>query len=388
MRRIVVVGSSLAGLRAAQTLESRLEGRRHTDLTVVTESAHFVYRPLLAHLLSDRLDGTALSIPIIDLLDTSTDVVVERIYEIDCDGREIVGENRDIPFDYLVLAPRAVVHWQGQPGWRQHAQSFETPGDAADIRQMLQPERQERRRDPGRIVVIGSGPNGIELAGQLQAALAYRAEQTIADTAITIVDRAEVPLPEHPSELRQACWSSLRERDVNFRGDASVVDVRPGGIALDGGEELSASSPLPKSIFWCGGTRPPQFVVSSDFSLANGRRGNVSVDETLAVRNEEGIYVAGVTAGPPESLPTNPESLLQQGRAAAENLLANLSGRTPLALQLDEPTWSLSLGSNKAAAYRHGAVATGNAAATLHRLRHASLIPGALQKVGLLGNWG
>jgi NADH dehydrogenase len=387
MRRIVVVGSGLAGLRAARTLESRLEGRRHTELTVVTESTHFVYRPLLAHLLSKQLDSTALSITLGDLLDPSTEVVVEQVQKIDRDARSIVGEEGTIPFDYLVLAPRAAVDWQGHTSWRRHAQPFETPDDAADILQMLSPERFEHGDAPGRIVIIGSGPNGIELAGQLQASFFSRADGMLAGTEITVVDSAEVPLPNHPSELRQACWSYLRERGVGFRGNASVVDIRPGSIALDNGNELSAISPLPKSVFWCGGIRPPQFVCASDFSSDAGRPGQVSVDETLAVRNETGIYAAGVTAAPPDSLPTNPESLLQQGRAAAENLLADLSGRTPLSVQLDAPTWSISLGPDKAAAYRHGAVVTGGAAETLHRLRHTSLIPGLLQKVGLLGTW-
>ncbi len=383
MRQIAVLGAGFAGLRATHTLEKRLESRRHTSLTLVAPSTHFLYRPLLAPVVSGQLEPSSISIPLADLVDESTDLVVDRIDRIDLDERRIVGEDGEVPFDYLLVAPAPVVDWRGRPEWSEHAQPFETPGDAADIRRMVHPP--DSNSAPDRLIVVGAGPNGVELAGQLHTALRTDGTAESIPPEILLADRAEIPLPDHPVELRRACWEYLRLRGVEFAGEATVSDIRDRQLHLEDVRSLPTDPGSGTAIFWCGGNRAPDFVDSS--SLPTDERGRLRVDETLAATSSRGIYAAGAAASEPRQHSSTPGVVGRLGRFAAENLLADLSGRTPVAPQLDEPTWTIALGTDEAAVYRNGAVVTGQAGAALHRLVHTSLIPGAAKKVSLLGEW-
>ena len=394
MRRIVVLGSGLASIRATSALETQLEGRRHIELSLVSESTHFVYRPLLPHVVSGALETTSLSVPLKAVCQSSTDVVVDRIRHIDPDDRVIAGEERDIPFDYLIIAPGAVADWGDHPDWRTVADPFQTIGDAADIRQSLA----EAGRGPNRpamtgetdaesterLVVIGAGPNGVELASELRSAVDRGTAAESPRPEIVLVDRADVPLPDLPKPFRDACRDHLHDIGVRFVGGSEVVDCREDGVTLEGGESIRAASRLETSVFWCGGTRPPEYV-TDDFAVDDA--GRVRTDEFLGVNDHYGIYAAGSVAAPPELPPTSAGATARQGETAAGNLLADLSGRTPSRLRIDEPSWPLSLGPDAAAVYRNGTVVAGAAGWALYRLIHTSLIPGAFKKVGLVGAW-
>lgn len=395
MRRIAVLGSGLAGICATTALETQLEGRRHIELTHVSETTHFVYRPLLPHVVSGTLETTALSVPLDDVFESSTDIVVERIRHVDPDDRVIAGQDRDIPFDYLIIAPPMVVDWGGNPTWRETAHPFQTLGDAADIRRTLaeaplaDPAPVSRSpEDDGRdeqIVVVGAGPNGLELASELEWALARTDHSEGHVPNIVLVDRNDELLADWPTPMQKACRADLSDRGIRLLGGLEVVDCRDDGLELADGEHVRAESRLESSLFWCGGVRPPSFLRADD--IVHDDTGRVAVDDDLSVPDHYGLYAAGPVASPPTVVPSSPGAAAEQGRRAAGNLLAELSGRTPNPFEINDPTWALSLGPDAAAVYRQGALVDGPAGWALYRLLHTSLIPSALKKVGLLGAW-
>lgn len=372
MRRIVVVGSGIGALEAAKELEKHLEGRQRIDLSFVVQSNHFVYRPLLPHVVSGSLDTPSLSIPFRDLVAGETNLVVDRPSRIDIDNRQVVCDQHRLPFDYLVYSPEAVVDWGDCDTCRQFAQPLHTVGDAADLRQAV------RARDElaATYLVIGAGPSGVELACQLQYALDATSDD---DRRVVLLERSEQLLPDVPESVRLACRDHLETAGVEFKSECAVRSCGPDGVELADESLVEATCSV-----WCGGRRMPDLARRSD--LPTDDLGRVRVDETLRAVDAPGVYAVGEAVSPSMSS-SQADVVASQGKTAAKNVVADLSGRAPHEWAREGTKWLISLGPGEAVVYHNGAVISGAAGWSLYQFAHLSLIPGAAKKFGLAGAW-
>ena len=158
MGRVVVVGASLAGMRAAETLRS--EGFTGT-LTVVGDEAHAPYDrpPLSKQVLTGEWDVDRIALP--SGAKAELDLTWERgvaATGLDLATREVaLADGRTLPFDGLVIATGAAARWipgtQSVPG----VFTLRTLDDALAVSRALD-------AGVGRVVVVGAGFIGAEVA--------------------------------------------------------------------------------------------------------------------------------------------------------------------------------------------------------------------------------
>lgn len=396
MRRVVVLGTGFAGFHAARRLEETIEGRPHVELTLVGEEASFVYTPLLTQIVSGRLKRSSITFPLANAFAETTTLVREHVSDVDLESRKLLTQERSIPYDYLILAPGSRVDWRSAPECEGRISTFEDADDAAslraDVRTRLDADRADARNDDstpaGRFcAVVGAGPTGVELAAALATALREPEGRRLSDEPrVTILEKEPQILPGLPTGLRETARSRLEELGVECRTETHVRSALDGGVRvkLSDGEILTASR-----LLWCGGRRPNKIARRID--TPTDREGRIRVDAKLGVEKTPGVYVAGDAASPPETSSTSSgrvEIAIEQGRRAAENLLADLSGRTTRPWEPAGPRpWFLSLGPGSAAVFEDGSTMTGRAALLLYRLRHSRMIPEALDRGGLLQHW-
>ncbi|MCU1656298.1 MAG: FAD-dependent oxidoreductase, partial [Pseudonocardiales bacterium] len=307
--RIVIVGGSLAGVRAAETL--RAEGFRG-NLTVVDGDRHQPYDRY--HLSKDYLEGVR-DVGGISLRTEHIDAAwlqgrVARSLDMSA-GRVELDDGSQLPFDGLIVAtgsrPRQLA---ASAMALTGVMSLRTLADAQALRAAL-------LQRPASVVIIGGGLIGSEIAS-ITAQWNLRT---------TIVDAATTPLVKTLGPLMAESVVSLHERhgvQVKYGVDVEDVEGHNGSVRavrLVGGEVLPA-----ELVVICLGVTPnTDWLENSGLRVADG----MLCDAALFARDHPNVVAAGDVARWPVTLcgpePVRVEhwrSTLDQATRAAKNLLA------------------------------------------------------------------
>jgi NADPH-dependent 2,4-dienoyl-CoA reductase/sulfur reductase-like enzyme len=315
LRNVVVVGASLAGLRAAETFRSAgFDG----CLTLIGAEAHLPYdRPPLSKkvLAGDwEPDRIVLRKPgaFDELgLDLRLGTAADRV---DLQNRTVSVGGDDVPFDALVIATGASCRrLPGQPDLP-GVHVLRTLDDALALRADLDAA-------PAHVVVIGAGFIGAEVAAT--------ARQRGLD--VVVVEALPVPMVRGLGpELGAVCAELHRDHGVRLHLGVGVAAIE--GTTRVERVRLADGTVLPADVVVVGiGVRPAtDWLEGSGLTLRDG----VVADATLAA-GPPGVYVAGDVARWPN--PRYGEEMriehwtnaAEQGALAARNALAVAAGDAP-----------------------------------------------------------
>jgi NADH dehydrogenase len=182
MHRVVIVGCGFAGLSAAKALR-----RAPVEVVVVDRTNHHLFQALLYQVTTGVLSEGDIAPPIRDVLrrQRNTRVVLGDVVDVDVRERQLtietLGRTTTLSYDSLIVATGASQSYFGHPEYALHAPGMKTIDDALELRGRIFGafEMAERESDPTlrkfwlTFVVVGAGPTGVELAGQI-AELARR----------------------------------------------------------------------------------------------------------------------------------------------------------------------------------------------------------------------
>jgi 3-phenylpropionate/trans-cinnamate dioxygenase ferredoxin reductase subunit len=314
LRRVTVVGCSLAGLRACEELRALgYDG----ELTVIGEETHDPYDrpPLSKQFLAGQwdLDRIALRPPDkIEALEVDLRRGV-RATRLDLTERKIeLSDGTSQPFDGLVIAtgstPRTL---PGAPAGAEGLHFLRTLDDGLALRRLLE--------QPGaRLVVIGAGFIGSEVASTAHGAGAE----------VTVIEASEVPLVHAlGEEMGQVCAGLHRDAGIDLRLGVGVErilasDQRVTGIKLADGSMLEADA----VVIGVGVTPATAWLEGSGLRVGDG----IICDETLHAA--PGVVAAGDVTRWPHPLYGREmrlehwENAVGQGAHAAASLLAGAPG--------------------------------------------------------------
>lgn len=394
MRNIVVLGSGLGGYHAARLLESNLLSRRRVQLTVVSDRAHMLFSPLLYSVATGELDVPHIAVDLVNEYAPSTDLLITQVSSLDTRRRVLICEDDvELPFDYLLLATGSVVDLEGHPHWLDHLFTFKDAKDAMAIREHLEKKLEASAELVGdplalakclKIVIIGAGAAGVELAAELSSAVHERLtsadERIRAAFSVVLIEAQGEVLPRHGPEVQTVARTQLVSLGAEVRVGTRVEEVLDGRVELSDGDRLDADT-----IIYCGGVRATALFAETGFET--DALGRVRVDQTLQVKGHQGIYAIGAGSVLDDPLPMEADVARQQAELAAQNLLAELSGRMRREFKL-EPTGDLiTLGRDNAALSIRGVALEGKAAWLMYRLFYTATMPRALKKARLFKDW-
>jgi NADPH-dependent 2,4-dienoyl-CoA reductase/sulfur reductase-like enzyme len=310
----VVVGASLAGLRACEAL--RANGFAG-GVTLVGAEAHLPYDrpPLSKKLLAgdwgpDRVvlrQPEALAALALDLR-----LGVPAV-GLDTDARVVaLADGTDLPFDALVVATGSSP--KRLPGQPAGVHVLRTLDDALALRARL-------ADGTARVVVVGAGFIGLEVAATARAR----------GCAVTVLEGLPAPLVRGlGAELGTAATRVHVDHGIDLRCDVAVADVRADGVTLRDGSAIDADV----VVVGIGVAPVTGWLEGGALALRDG----VVCDATLRTA-VPGVYAAGDVARWPhvhldeELRIEHWTNAAEQGAAAATNLLAEAAGgeRRPFA---------------------------------------------------------
>jgi NADH dehydrogenase len=178
MHRVVVIGGGFGGLEAAKHLAAAA-----VELTIVDRRNFHLFQPLTYQVATGALSPGEIAYPLRAIFRRHDNVRV-RLAEVtgfDLDDRRVRLASDSVPYDTLIVAGGSHYTYFGHDEWRRYAPEVKSLESALATRSRILRafETAETEPDPDRrralltFVVIGAGPTGVEMAGQI-AELARR----------------------------------------------------------------------------------------------------------------------------------------------------------------------------------------------------------------------
>ena len=329
---VVIVGGGFGGLYAARALAGR-----PVRVTLLDRRNHHLFQPLLYQVATAALNPSDIAIPLRSILRRAANVTVllAEVEAVDLAARRLVLDGDPLDYDALVLAAGAGHSYFGHDDWEPFAPSLKTLEDALEIRRrvLLAYETAEREQDRAEqralltSVVIGGGPTGVELAG----ALAEISRETIArdfrridptKARIVLLEAGPRVLAAFPDPLPARAAAALTRIGVEVRTGATVTRVTPDAVWL-GDEQIRA-----RTVLWAAGVAAAPLTRTLGVPL--DQAGRVLVERDLSIPGHPEAFAIGdlcaLTGDDGHPLPGLAPVALQQGRAAAQNVLHRLAG--------------------------------------------------------------
>jgi NADH:ubiquinone reductase (H+-translocating) len=339
---VVIVGCGFGGLSAAKTLK-----HADVDVTVIDRTNHHLVQPLLHQVATGILSEGDVALPIRGVLhrQTNTTVLLGEVTAFDLQARTVTvetnGQSRSVGYDSLIVAAGAAPSYFGHPEYARNAPAMKTIDEALELRgrifaafEMAEAESDDAaRRRCLTFVVVGGGPTGVELAGQLAELSRHSLRGNFrhidpAEARVVVLEGAPTILPTFPAALRERATRDLEDLGVEVYVGTRVISIDDLGVDTD------ATKPWVRRInartkIWAAGVKASwlarALADAAHAELDRNDRVNVEPDCTLPGYPE--VFVIGDLMSL-DGLPGVTQVAIQSGRHAADTIVRRLAGDT------------------------------------------------------------
>jgi NADH dehydrogenase len=392
--KIVIVGAGFGGLWAASALADA-----PAHITVIDERNYHLFQPLLYQVATAGLSPADIAAPIRGILSRQRNarVVLGRVVGIDKALRVVRLRDREVSYDWLIVATGARHAYFGHEEWAAFAPALKNIDDATRLRRNIltaleraeqEPDADERQRLMT-FVVVGGGATGVETAGAIaelvKVALA-RDFRTInpAMSRIVLVEAGPRVLPSFAPRLSAAAQRALERLGVEVRLGRPVTRCDELGVML--GEERVACG----VTIWAAGVMASQ--AAQWLEAEHDRAGRVLVDRELRLPGHPEIFVIGDTASARDAagkpLPGVATVAKQEGKYVARVLRARMLGHTaPPAFRYRDYGELATVGRNFAVVDFHWLRLTGRIAWFVWSFAHIYFLIGFRNRLVVAMDW-
>jgi len=393
MKRVVIAGMGFGGLSAAKALAGS-----GLEVVMVDRHNYHLFQPLLYQVATAGLEQESIAYPIRALARRwgGTTFRLGEVTGVDFDGKRLVLEDGDIPYDYLILATGSRTNFFGRDDIERHAFDLKRLDQAEDLRNhvLLAFEKAAQEPDQGRrralltFVIVGGGPTGVEFAGALRELVAHvlsrdYPEVRPEETRIILMEAASSLLSAMPPRLQGYALGRLRSMGVEVVLETRVSGADAEHVYLDGGDTIPTHT-----LFWSAGVAAVE--LAGKLGLAQAGAGRVVVAPDLSVGGKPEVFVIGDMAcreqdGAP--LPMLAPVASQEGRYVARAILARERGEELPAFQYRDKGAMATIGRNSAVASTHGLHFSGYPAWLVWLILHLYYLIGFRNRLLVLMNW-
>ncbi|GFM21366.1 MULTISPECIES: NAD(P)/FAD-dependent oxidoreductase [Mycobacteriaceae] len=341
--KVVIIGSGFGGLTAAKELK-----KADVDIKLIARTTHHLFQPLLYQVATGIIsEGEIAPATRVILRDQkNAQVLLGDVTRIDLEAKtvrsELLGHTYVTPFDSLIIAAGAGQSYFGNDHFAEFAPGMKSIDDALELRGRILGafEQAERSSDPARreklltFVVVGAGPTGVEMAGQI----AELADHTLkgafrhidsTKARVILLDAAPAVLPPMGEKLGKKAQARLEKMGVEIQLNAMVTDVDRNGITVKDPDGTMRRIEAACKVWSAGVSASPlgrDLADQSDVEL--DRAGRVKVMPDLSIPGHPNVFVVGDMAAV-EGVPGMAQGAIQGAKYAAKAVAAGLKGADP-----------------------------------------------------------
>jgi len=343
--RVVIIGSGFGGLNAAQKLK-----RADVDIKLIAKTTHHLFQPLLYQVATGIISEGEIAPPTRVVLrkQKNCQVLLGEVTDINLSNQTVdsllLGHTYRTPYDTLIVAAGAGQSYFGNDHFAEWAPGMKTIDDALELRGRILGafEQAERSSDPVRraklltFVVVGAGPTGVEMAGQIAEMSDYTlrgAFRHIDSTKarVILLDAAPAVLPPMGEKLGLKAAARLEKLGVEIQLGAMVTDVDRNGITVKHNNGSTERIECATKVWSAGVAASPLGKILADQCGAEvDRAGRIRVLPDLTVPGHPNVFAVGDMALV-DGVPGQAQGAIQGARYAARLIKAELQGADPTA---------------------------------------------------------
>lgn len=345
---VVVVGGGAGGLELVTRLGKSLGKAKKADVVLVDKNSTHVWKPLYHELATGALNSNLDEV-------TFQSHAKQHHYRfirgalrgldrqqryltlaplMDDEGNEILPE-RQLQYDYLVLAIGSVANDFSIDGVAQHCHFIDTAEQAEAFRKAMlntflrinDASSNEQRKVS--IAIVGGGATGVELAAELTKASDLLHDYGYTDLEhsrlhIRVVEMAERILPPLSEKVSRTVHRELEKLDVSIQTNTSIKKATEKGLYTDDEQFIPADLSV-----WAAGIKAPEFL--TELGLSCHKNNTIKVAQTMQSLDDERIFAFGDCAHCPQgedsTVPPRAQAAHQQAKHLATNIGKFLRGR-------------------------------------------------------------
>jgi NADH dehydrogenase len=400
--RVLVIGGGFGGLSAVRALADA-----DVQVTLVDHRNHHLFQPLLYQVAAGILPPGLIAPALRHVVRAQPNVrvLLADVHDIDLERRvvratEPDGRPVELEYDSLVVAAGAAHSYFGQDRFAEFAPGMKTIEDARYLRDAILArfEMAELATGPAdqaewlTFVVIGAGPTGVELVGQI-AELAHEVlppDFRGVDTSrarIILLEGAPSVLPPFPRRLQRYTRRELEKMGVEIQLNTLAVDMDHDSVTVkspDGLDTIRA-----KMRIWAAGVQasPLAGLLAARSGGGTDRAGRLLVGPDCTVPGHPEVFAIGDMVSL-NDLPGVAQPAMQEGRYVAKVIGARLAGEAPPGpfRYFDKGTMA-TIGHRRAVAKSFGLTFTGLPAYLMWAVIHVAYLIGWGNRLGTIYTW-
>lgn len=340
--RIVIIGSGFGGLFAAKRL-----AKADAEVIIIAKTTHHLFQPLLYQVATGILSPGEIAPSTREILrsQTNASVFLSEVTDIDLESRILtvkeLGTTRYVPYDYLIVAAGAAQSYFGNDEFATFAPGMKSVDDALELRARIFNclEVAELSDDPAErerlmtYVVVGAGPTGVEMAGQIRELTqrTVKGEYRRIDprqSRVILLDATDRVLAPFGEKLSAKAKAKLESIGIDVRLGARVIGVDVNGITVEdstGGSEYIGTG----CKVWAAGVKASRLgrILANQCDAEVDRSGRLEVQPDCALPGYPEVFVVGDMMAL-DNLPGVAQVAIQSGRFAATEIIKDLEGKS------------------------------------------------------------
>ncbi len=340
---VVVIGSGFGGLFGTKALK-----RADVDVTMISKTSHHLFQPLLYQVATGILSQGEIAPPTREVLarQDNARVILGEVTEIDLENKTVTShiQRRQTvtPYDSLIVAAGAGQSYFGNDHFAEFAPGMKSVDDALELRGRIfgafeLAELAETDEEIERFltfVVIGAGPTGVEMAGQI-AELAHRTLRrdfrriNTRDARIILLDAAPQVLPPFGAKLGEVTKKSLEKRGVEVILGGMVTNLDERGLTVSFKDGTSQEIPAATKV-WAAGVQanPLTRTLSEQTGAPLDRAGRIAVNPDLTLPGHPEVFVIGDMIAL-DNLPGVAQVAIQGAKYSAKEIANRVHNKPP-----------------------------------------------------------
>jgi NADH dehydrogenase len=341
--KVVVIGSGFGGLFGTKELK-----RADVDVTMIAKTTHHLFQPLLYQVATGILSQGEIAPPTREVLadQKNARVLLGEVTHIDLERRlvtsEVLGRQTVTPYDSLIVAAGAGQSYFGNDHFAEFAPGMKSIDDALELRGRIfgafeLAEVADSDEEVERLltfVVVGAGPTGVEMAGQIAELAQHTLRKDFRrintrNTRVILLDAAPQVLPPFGAKLGAATQRSLEKRGVEVRLGEMVTDLDEFGLVVrDKAGNQTRIEAVTK--VWAAGVQanPLGKLLAEQTGAPLDRAGRIGVNPDLTLPGHPEVFVVGDMISL-DNLPGVAQVAIQTAKYAAHEISNRIDNKPP-----------------------------------------------------------
>ncbi|MPW26900.1 hypothetical protein GC105_14030 [Alkalibaculum sp. M08DMB] len=332
-KKVIILGGSYAGVKAAKTLHKAFKKDEHVEITLIDRNNFHTLMTELHEVAGFRTEPESVKIDLFKIFaGRKVNVVVDNITEFDFDKKQLKSEKSTYSYDYLIMGMGNEPNFFGIEGAKENSHTLWAYEDAVNLRHHIESmfekaageKSTEERKKLLTFAVCGGGFTGVEMVGELGEAklhLAKKYDIDVREVTIYNIEAMSRILNMLKNEKQvEKVEKRYKKLGVKLLKDSAICKIDNDSFTLKDGTIIPTYT-----LIWTAGIQNNSAASSLGFDL--GRCARINVNEFMQPSKENkiisSIFIVGDSASYQDDqgpMPQTVEAAEQSGHTAAMNV--------------------------------------------------------------------